>query len=379
MFTIKGKESKRPVWVEVNLKHIAHNLQQVKKQVPDDTQIMAVVKADAYGHGAIPVARVALNSGVQRLAVAVVDEARELREAGIAAPIQILGSTLPEELDDVVNYGIIQTVTRMETAERLSSIAQRTGKKVRVHLKVDTGMGRIGFFPDQLVRFFKEIASLPRVEIEGIMTHFAAADEEDKGYTEMQITRFREGIDLLKKEGLEVPIIHCANSATIIDLPQWAFNLVRPGIMMYGLWPSGEVRRVLNLKPALSWKAKVMYLKWLPEGEGVSYGRTYITKRRTRVATLPLGYADGYTRLLSNRSRVLVKGIPAPVIGRVCMDQMMVDVTDIPEVEIGDEVVLLGRQGEEEISADELAQIIGTINYEVVCMISKRVPRLYLS
>ncbi|MEC9488181.1 MAG: alanine racemase [Halanaerobium sp.] len=377
MFREKGAESRRPVWAEVNLSHIAHNLRQVRKSVPEDTQIMAVVKADAYGHGAIPVASTALNSGVQRLAVAVVDEAKELREAGIAAPIQILGSTLPEELEDVVNYGIIQTITDLETAERLSSTAQRMGKKVRIHLKVDTGMGRIGVFPAELARFARQVSRLPRLEVEGIMTHFAAADEADKDYTRMQLSRFQEGLQQLQQEGLQFPVVHCANSATIIDLPEKAFNLVRPGIMIYGLWPSRKVKHDMDLRPALTWKAKIVYLKWLPEDEGVSYGRTYITDKETRVATLPLGYADGYTRLFSNKSEVLVNGQRAPLIGRVCMDQIMVDVTEIPDAAMGDEVVILGTQGSQTISAADLAGLIGTINYEIVCMISKRVPRLY--
>jgi alanine racemase len=374
---MKKSKLTRPVWAEVNLDNIKFNLNQVKKNVPEETLIMAVVKADAYGHGVIPVAEAAVEAGADRLAVALPEEGRELREAGFELPIQILGEVLPGQVSILVNNELIPTISKIETVELLDKLAEEKGIIKKVHVKVDTGMGRIGVFPDNAIDFIKEIMSFKNIEVEGLMTHFAKADEEDKEYTYNQWDQFQMVIDRLAEENIEIPIKQAANSATIIDLPHMALNMVRPGIMMYGLRPSHEVDQDFTLKPALSWKAKIVYLKEVPPGTGISYGATYITEDKAKIATIPMGYADGYSRLLSNKGDVLINGQRAPIRGRVCMDQFMVEVTHIDDVEIGDEVVLIGKQGNAEFSATEMADIIGTINYEITCDITKRVPRIY--
>lgn len=371
-------EITRPVWAEVNLDNIVYNLEQVRKRVSAETLIMAVVKADAYGHGVIPVARRVVEAGADRLAVALPEEGVELREAGFKLPVQVLGEILPPQYPLILDYDLIPTIGKIETARGLNQLAVRKGVLQKVHLKVDTGMGRIGTLPDSAVEFVLKIAQLSNLELEGLMTHFATADEENKEYTYYQWERFNYVIRKLEAEGVSIPIKHAANSATIIDLPQFELDMVRPGIMLYGLRPSPEVDNSLSLKPALSWKARIIYLKEVPAGTAISYGSTYITPRRSRIATIPLGYADGYSRLLSNKGQVLIHGRRAPVRGRVCMDQFMVDVTEIPDVSVGDEVVLIGKQGKEEITATEIADLTGTINYEITCSISKRVPRIYL-
>jgi len=374
---MKKSKLTRPVWAEVNLDHIKFNLNQVKKNVPEETLIMAVVKADAYGHGVIPVAEAAVEAGADRLAVALPEEGQELREAGFELPIQILGEVLPGQVSILVNNELIPTISKIETVELLDKLAEEKGITKKVHVKVDTGMGRIGVFPDNAVNFIKEIMSFKNIEIEGLMTHFAKADEEDKDYTYNQWDQFQMVIDRLSEENIEIPIKQAANSATIIDLPHMALNMVRPGIMMYGLRPSHEVDQDFTLKPALSWKAKIVYIKEVPPGTGISYGATYITEDKAKIATIPMGYADGYSRLLSNKGEVLINGQRAPIRGRVCMDQFMVDVTHIDDVKVGDEVILIGKQGNAEFSATEMADIIGTINYEITCDITKRVPRIY--
>jgi len=374
---MKKSKLTRPVWAEVNLDHIKYNLNQVKKNVPEETLIMAVVKADAYGHGVIPVAEAAVEAGADRLAVALPEEGQELREAGFELPIQILGEVLPGQVSILVNNELIPTISKIETVELLDKLAEEKGITKKVHVKVDTGMGRIGVFPDNAVDFIKEIMSFKNIEIEGLMTHFAKADEEDKDYTYNQWDQFQMVIDRLSEENIEIPIKQAANSATIIDLPHMALNMVRPGIMMYGLRPSHEVDQDFTLKPALSWKAKIVYIKEVPPGTGISYGATYITEKKAKIATIPMGYADGYSRLLSNKGEVLINGQRAPIRGRVCMDQFMVDVTHIDDVKVGDEVILIGKQGNAEFSATEMADIIGTINYEITCDITKRVPRIY--
>lgn len=371
------KDITRPVWAEINLGNIEHNISKVGENVSQETSIMAVVKADAYGHGAIQVARRALEAGADRLAVAIPEEGIELRKAGFGVPIQIFGEVLDDQLSLLVDYDLIPTVCKLETVFELNKIAQKLGKIVNVQIKIDTGMGRIGVFPDNALDFVKKVKKLSNIVIEGIITHHARADEDDKEYTYKQWDKFNKVIDQLESEGIEIPIKQAANSATIIDLPEMELDLVRPGIMLYGLLPSDEVDQDFPLKPVLSWKTKVVYLKEVPTGTGISYGTTYITEEKRKIATLPLGYADGYMRLLSNKGEVLINGKRAPIRGRICMDQFMVDVTEIPDVEIGDEVVLIGSQEEEEITATELADLVGTINYEITCSISKRVPRVY--
>ena len=375
---MKKNKLTRPVWVEVNLDNIKFNINQVKKNIPEDTLIMAVVKADAYGHGVLQVAQAAVEAGSDRLAVALPEEGRQLRKADFKLPIQILGEVLPEQVSLLVDWNLIPTISKIETVKKLDQLAAEKGIVKKVHVKVDTGMGRIGVFPDNAIQFIKNVKSFDNIEVEGLMTHFAKADEEDKEYTYNQWEKFQMVIDKLEEENIEIPIKQAANSATIIDLPQMALNMVRPGIMMYGLRPSHEVDQDFKLKPALSWKAKIVYLKEVPPGTGISYGATYVTDKEAKIATIPMGYADGYSRLLSNKGEVLINGQRAPIRGRVCMDQFMVDVSHIDNVKIGDEVVLIGTQGDKEVSATEMADIIGTINYEITCDITKRVPRIYI-
>jgi alanine racemase len=369
----------RPVWAEVNLGAIAHNIREIRKLIQPGTKLMAVVKADAYGHGAIPVARVALASGAQYLAVAILDEALALRREGITAPILILGHTPPEQACILVEYDLTQTVFSLEVARAISAAAETAGKIVRVHIKVDTGMGRIGVFPDEAPEFAEAISRLPGIFIEGVYTHMACADEQDKAYTRWQFDRFKEAVAGIEARGLTIPLKHVANSATTLDLPEMHLDMVRTGIVLYGLWPSHDVRRVIDLRPAMQLKTRVAYVKQVPAGTSISYGRKFTTNSPSIIATLPLGYADGWSRLLSNKAEVLIHGQRAPLVGRVCMDQCMVDVTRIPGVRPGDEVVLFGVQGEQFLPVEEVASHMGTINYEMVCLISKRVPRIYLN
>lgn len=369
----------RPAWAEVDLSAVAHNFREIRRITGPETKVMAVVKANAYGHGALEVSRTVLKEGADWLAVAILNEARELRNAGITVPILILGYTPPEQLPQAVELGVSQTVYTMEAAKALSDAAVSLNKKAKIHIKVDTGMTRIGFATrDESIATVYGIYKLPHVEIEGVWTHFAVADIRDKEFSRTQFERFMAFIDKLEKKGVHIPLKHACNSAGIIDLPEFHMDMVRPGISLYGLYPSDEVDKSrVDLKPALSLKARVAYVKPVQAGTTVSYGRTFTVPGDTVVATIPIGYADGYSRLFSNKSGVLIHGRRAPVIGRVCMDQFMVDVGHVDGVTGGDEVVLIGRQGGEEITADELARLLGTINYEITCMIGARVPRIY--
>ena len=367
-------------WIEVNLDAIAQNVRNIKKLIGEKKELMAVVKGNAYGHDVLEVVPVVLKSGATRLAVARLEEGIFLRKAGITVPILVLGLTLKQQAELLVSYSITPAVSECEMIEKLSEEAFKEGKIVKVHLKVDSGMGRIGIFPNRVLDFVKKIKALKNIEIEGVFTHFSVADEKDKTYTEIQFKKFMEVLNILEKEGIEISIKHVGNSATLLDLPHMWLDLIRPGISIYGLYPSKEVQKIIKLIPAHSFKTRIVFLKELPAGECISYGRTYKTKKkRTVVASLPVGYADGYNRLLSNQGEVLVRGRRFPVIGRICMDQTMIDVTNLPQVEIGDEVVLWGRQGQEEITVEEIAEKIGTINYEIVHMPDKkRVPKLFI-
>ncbi|TEB12323.1 Alanine racemase [Pelotomaculum sp. FP] len=369
-----------PVWAEIDLQAVAGNMREIRRVTAATARVMAVVKANAYGHGAVEVSRVALANGADWLGVARVAEGTALREAGIEAPVLVLGYITPEQCDEVVRRRLTQAVYTREMGLALAEAAVRAGTKARVHFKVDTGMGRIGWTePSRVIQETLELARNPNLEIEGIFTHFAAADAADKQYTQRQFQKFMEIIEKLRQNGLEFPLRHAANSAAIMELPETHLDLVRAGIIVYGLYPSDEVDRGrVALSPVMSLKARVAYVKDVPAGFKVSYGCTYATERDTNIATLPLGYADGYSRLLSSRGEVLLKGRRAPVVGRVCMDQLMVDAGDIPSVKIGDEAVLIGRQNGEKISADDIAARIGTINYEVTCMVNQRVPRVYV-
>lgn len=370
----------RPAWAEIDCAVIADNMKELRRVTVPTARIMAVVKANGYGHGAVPISKAVLDNGADYLAVAIFNEAQELREAGITAPILILGYTPDEQVKQVVELDIAQTIYSFVGAEAVSEAAVRLGKKAKIHIKIDTGLGRLGFMTDIVsVQDIIKIAQLPGIEIEGMFTHFSVADDRDKEYTKLQYHRFLEFDSKIKKSGLHIPIKHAANSATLIDLPEVQMDMVRVGITLYGLYPSDEVlKEKLVLKPALQFKAQVAQVKTVPAGSSISYGRRYITDRETVIAIIPVGYADGYSRLLTNKSHVIIHGQKVPVVGTVCMDQFMIDVTTVPSVNTGDEVVLIGRQGDQQITAEDLAGLIGTINYEIVCMISNRVPRIYI-
>jgi len=369
-----------PTWMEINLDAIAENVKNIKELIGEKKELMAVLKGNAYGHDVLEISSVVLNNGASRLAVARLEEGIFLRKTGITVPILVLGLTLKKQAELLVSYNITPTVSKYEMIEKLSESGFKENKMVKVHLKVDTGMGRIGIFPHDILRFINRVRTLKNVEIEGIFTHFSVADEKDKTYTEKQFQKFMEVLTALEKEGIRIPIKHVGNSATFLDLPHMWLDLVRPGISIYGLYPSTEVQKTVKLIPAQSFKTQIVFLKELLKGECIGYGRTYTTeKKRTVIASLPVGYADGYNRLLSNQGEVLVRGKRFPVIGRVCMDQTMIDVTNLPRVKIGDEVVLWGRQGKEEISVEEIADKIRTINYEIVHLPDKkRVPKLFI-
>lgn len=370
----------RPAYVEINLDHLAHNIREVRRLAAKDAQVMAVIKADGYGHGAVKIAQTLLDNGADRLAVAVLDEAIELRQAGCKVPVFVLGYTQAERAQEVVSHDLEQSIYSWEAALALSQAAADQSKTVSVHIKIDTGMGRIGLQPnEETVELIKKIHALPNLQIKGLFTHFAVADEVDKTYTNQQFEKFIWVSSQLEKNGIHVELKHCGNSAAIIDLQGMHLNMVRAGIMLYGLAPSKDVLlQKLELRQVMSLKVRITHVKEIEAGQSVSYGRKFIADKKTKIASLPIGYADGYTRLLSGKAEALVKGQRVPVVGRICMDQCMIDVTGIEDVQVGDEVVLFGQQGDGFISIDEVAEKLGTINYEIVCMISRRVPRVYV-
>lgn len=374
------ENSIRPVWAEVDLGRIEHNVKQIKS-LCENKKIYGVVKADAYGHGALDIVQVLLKSGVTDLAVALITEALEIIKSGINVPILILGFTPLTFAEDILNNNIEQTVYDLEYAKKLSEIAQEKNKTAKIHIAVDTGMGRIGFLPNEKgMEAVRQISKLPNINIEGIFTHFSTADEADKTYSLEQLAKFNKFVDDLENEGIKINIKHASNSAGIMDLPEAHFNAVRPGIIMYGYYPSNEViKERLDLKPALTLKTSVVHVKTLPKDMYISYGRKYKTDKERVIATLPIGYADGYTRALSNKGKVIVNGKLASIVGAVCMDQCMIDVTDVGTVEVGDEVILLGEHGNTRFNADDLAELLDTINYEIICMIGRRVPRVYIN
>lgn len=368
----------KPNWAEVDLDAIAYNTRQIKQWIGEKTELMAVVKGDGYGHGAVMVAKTALQNGATRLATARVDEAIQLRQAGIAAPIFVLGYVPIEEMEAVVRWRIDAPIMHWDIAVALSQLSSNAGVVTPVHVKVDTGMGRFGLMPDEVPGFVERILTLPGLRFEGLYTQFATADEKDKAYTYQQFAIYKQVLQKLQDKGISVPTRHVANSPTTLDLPEAHLDMVRCGTVIYGLYPSRDVDHSIPLKPALTLKSRVARLQTLPAGWGVSYGRTYIPEKPIRAALIPLGFGDGFRRALSNIGYVLIRGKRAPVIGRICMDQCIVNVSDIPEVERDDEVVLIGKQGDEEISADLMAETLHSIHYEVLTAISARVPRVYI-
>ncbi|MBC7231878.1 MAG: alanine racemase [Chloroflexi bacterium] len=367
-------------WAEIDLDAIAHNTRQLKKHVGEHTELAAVVKANAYGHGALPVAQVALESGATRLTVARVDEGVQLRKGGITAPILVMGYATTGQAEDIVRYRLTPTVNTLELAHALSAaIHVQNAGPLPVHVKVDTGLGRFGLLPEEVLDFTRALLTIPNLTLEGCWTHFASADEADQSYTYHQFAVYNQVLRQLEEAGIHVPLRHVANSAATLSLPETHLDMVRCGIAIYGLRPSAEVKMVVPLRPAMTLKARVARIRTLPAGSSISYNRTYVTSKPTPVALVPIGYGDGYRRGLSNKGMVLIHGRRAPIIGRVCMDQFMVDVSGIPNVQQDDEVVVLGRQGEEEINAEEIGAWVGTNNYETVAAILPRVPRVYLT
>lgn len=369
----------RPVWAEIDLDAIKYNIDSIKRRV-DTKELIAVVKADAYGHGALDVSKTLVENGATKLAVAVITEAMELRHGNINTPIMILGYTPLEFAADLINYDIEQTIFDLEYATKLSEIALNLGKKAKVHVALDTGMGRIGFLiNDNSLNEILKISSLKGLEVVGIFTHFATADESDKNYSNKQYKKFTDFNEKLVSKGVNISLKHVSNSGAIIDMPNTYLDGVRAGIVLYGYYPSEDVlKQNLDLKKAISIKTQVAHVKILDKNEYVSYGRKFKTKRKSIIATLPIGYADGYSRALTGKAKVIINGKFAPVVGTICMDQCMIDVTDIGDVHVGDEVIVLGKDKDLKFDADDMAKAMGTINYEVLCMIKQRIPRVYI-
>ncbi len=370
------------VCADIDLDALEYNFDRMHENVSERTKIIAVIKTDAYGHGAVPIAwHLQAREDLWGFATATVDEAVELRRAGIEKPILVLGYSFPEYNEEIVKYEIRQTIFSMEAAKSLSKEAVSQGKTACVHIKLDTGMGRIGYASaEQALEELQVISQLPNLRLEGVFTHFASSDSADKTYTNHQIAKYQQMVKTFADAGIRFELHHCSNSAGIIDLPQVHLELVRAGIISYGLWPSDQVsKNIVDLKPILSLKSHIVYVKEVKAGTSVSYGSTWTAKTNSRIATVPVGYGDGYPRSLSNKGYVLLHGKKAPIVGRVCMDQFMIDVTEIPEAKTADEVILLGSDGTQSITAEQLGDLSGRFNYELVCDLGNRIPRIYRS
>lgn len=359
-------------WVEIDLSALRHNYNTARKRAAAGCTVLGVVKSDAYGHGMIPVARELEKCGAGFFAVSKFWEALELRRHGIELPVLVLMGIEPEDAKEAVRLGIRPAVCRFDHARALSEAACALNMKARMHVKVDTGMGRLGVSCKDLGAFAQKLQSLPGIVLEGLISHLAEADEPDKSYCDFQIKQFTEAIQGAARLGVTFPYCHISNSAAVMDIPQAHFQMVRPGIMLYGSSPSGGLIDALDLRPVMTFKSKILQLKEVPAGQSVGYGRTFIAGKPTRIATIGAGYDDGYFRLLSNRGQVLIRGKRAPVVGRVSMNLITADVTGIPEAAEDDEVVLLGAQGGERITAEEIARLCDTISYEVYCAIGKQ-------
>ncbi|HLR20744.1 MAG TPA: alanine racemase [Tissierellaceae bacterium] len=366
--------------VEIDLDNLAFNIEQINNLINEGTKIMAVVKANGYGHGAIDTSKVFLENGADRLGVSLYQEAMELRKSDIKAPILIFNYVPEDKYKKVIENNLTLTIYNYEDALALSNKAEKMDKKVRVHLKVDTGMGRIGFLPNQKeIEKVIKISRLNYLEIEGIYSHFAAADESNKSFVKKQYDRFNWFIKKLNNNNIEIPIKHISNSAGIIDHPEYNLDMVRPGIILYGYYPSDYVNKAdISLKPAMTLKTNISFLKTLPKNASIGYNRTFITDKESRIATLPIGYADGYYRVLSGKGEVFINGEKAPIVGSICMDQLMVDVTNIQDTNRLDEVVLFGYENNKYPRVEEISKLLGTSHYEVISIIGRRVPRIYL-
>ncbi|MBD3425751.1 MAG: alanine racemase [Candidatus Omnitrophica bacterium] len=370
------KTTYRPTWAEVDLGAVRHNLRKIRALIDEDVHVLAVVKANAYGHGISQVSRALVEEGVNYLGVATVDEGLKLRCEGITVPVLVLGSVLDEEAQAAVENDITLTLCDTGLLEVLSGIAGRTGRTPRVHIKVDTGMGRIGVWHEDAVEFIKKARSFDGIEIEGLYTHFSSAGR-DKLMTRMQISCFEKVINEAERSGVRLKYKHAANSIAVVDWRRSHLNLVRTGILLYGVYPKESFRDEFELYPVMNLKTRIVHLKDTPPGRSISYGRTYITQTDTRIATIPIGYADGYGRILSNKAEALVKGQYVRIVGMVTMDQTLLDVGNVKDVRVGDEVVLLGSQGRSSIPVEKIAKLAGTIPYEILSAITDRVPRVY--
>lgn len=375
-------ESYQRVWAEVDLDAIWENMVHMKENIAENTKILAVIKTDGYGHGGVPIAKMLEQLDFMfGYAAATYEEAHVLREAGVKKPILILGYTFPYCYEELIREEIRPAVYRRDTVEELATAAAKVGKKAKVHIKVDTGMGRIGITPDEEgLEFVRFLIEHPELEVEGIFTHFAKSDETDKTSANHQLELFQNFIKKIQTElGITIPVKHCSNSAAILEMPQANMDMVRAGITTYGLYPSEEVSKdIVPLRAAMSLYSHIVYCKTIHAGQSVSYGGLFTATKDTRVATIPVGYGDGYPRSLSGRGYVLIHGKKAPILGRVCMDQFMVDISEIPEAMEGDKVTLLGMDGTERITAEELGELSGRFNYEFVCDLGKRIPRVYI-
>lgn len=371
-------------WAEVNIDAIASNLRRIRALTDPQAKIMAVVKADAYGHGFLQVAKTLLENGADALGVAVLDEAKQLRSRGIDVPILILGSTHPSLAEDLIDFDVMPTVFTYELARAVSDAAVKKDRDAKIHIKIDTGMSRIGLLYNehnkgQVIDEILRIARLPNLEIDGIFTHFSCADEKEDNFTKMQFEQFMDLVGRLESSGLYIPTKHVCSGAALVRYPSMHLDMVRPGLILYGMHPSDVTRDKIELEPAMSLKARVTMVKEVAENVGVSYGKIFKTKSPTKIATIPIGYADGYSRTLTGKASVLYDGKFLPVIGRICMDQCMIDVTSVNNISVDDIVTIMGRDGDNALTADDLASYMGTINYEVVCIIGKRIPRVYVS
>lgn len=368
-----------PIWAEINLNNLIYNIDQIKKK-SGNSEIIGVVKANAYGHGAVEISKVLLNHGINRLAVANIVEAIELRENEIKAPIMLLGISEDYAIDALLEYDVEPTISTYEFAMNLNNKANALNKTVNIHIAMDSGMGRIGFRKnDKGLEDIIKISKLSNLKIESIFSHFSTADSKDKSYSLRQLEIYNTFLDKLQEAGVYINKKNLSNSAAIIDLPESHYDYVRPGIIQYGYYPSDEVdKNHFDIKHVLTWKTKIIHIKEVEENEYIGYGQTFKTSRKTVVATLPVGYADGYSRGLSNKGKVIINGQLAPIIGNVCMDQFMVDITDIENVHLGNEVILLGSDGNVKFDADDIAKLTNTISYEVLCLIGRRAPRIYI-
>lgn len=370
----------RPAWAEVSIEALKFNIRSLKSCIDKDIDFMGVIKADAYGHGVIKVAQVLVEEGVKRFAVIMVEEAIELRKNNFNQPILILGHVPEDDYINIVDYNLIPVIYKYSQAEKLNKIAKDRDKTVDIHIKIDTGMGRLGFMPKlESIEEIEKINSLSNINMEGIYTHLSTADEKDNPFALEQLGKFEFILQELEKKNIHIPIKHMANSAANINFKNMHFNMVRPGTSLYGLYPGPKmaVNPRVALEPVMSIKSRLVHIKELEVGSSVSYGRTFIAKRPSLIGVVPMGYVDGVFRALGNRGDVLIKGKRCPIIGNICMDQLMVDLTDLEHVDLGDEVVILGKQGQERISAEEIGEIAGTISIEVVTRIGKRVPIIY--